>query len=114
MTDLLLLLGAGAGSFYLLWVLYLAVMNAARARDAGTLTKPALALAMPVLGLGYLLDALVNLTVCTVLFLELPREVLVTGRVSRLQKGTGKRAAIARWMCANLLDPFDPSGCHCK
>jgi len=41
----------GFGSMYVLWVFYLAVMNLKRARDAGTLTKPALVLGMPVLNL---------------------------------------------------------------
>lgn len=100
---------------YLLWFLYLGVMNLKRAYDAGTLPETAYCLGLPLLGIGYLYDALMNLTVMTVLMLELPRELLVTARVSRHQRcSSGWRYRIAHWMCKNLLDPFDPSGCHCK
>lgn len=112
MTTIALLLGPV--SLYILWLFYLAVMSAKRAREAGTLTRPALILATPLLWLGLLLDLLVNIVVCTVLFLEFPKELLVTARVSRLQIGDDWRSSIARWMCHHLLDPFDPSGCHCK
>jgi hypothetical protein len=100
---------------YPLWVMYLAVMNLERARDAGTLTPHARALGTPLLFLGLLVDFLYNVVVLTVLFLELPRELLVTARVSRHKKdGRGFRKALATWFCVNLLDPYDPDGCHCK
>ena len=102
-------------SMFALWHQYLAVTALMRARDAGVLTKPAEQIGKAVLALGYLADFLVNVVVCTVLFLELPREWVVTARVSRHKKsGTGYRQALATWVCVNLLDPFDPSGCHCK
>ncbi|MDE2000563.1 MAG: hypothetical protein KGI52_16730 [Burkholderiales bacterium] len=101
------------GAVYTLWVLYLASMNLIRARDAGLLPRPAYVLGLPIVGAGVLLDALVNLTVCTLLFAELPREWLVTARVTRLERGTGWRQVVASWVCHNLLDNFDPSGKHC-
>lgn len=100
---------------YPLWVFYLAVMNLQRARDAGTLTPDAKALGMPVLYLGLLLDFAFNVLVLSVLFLELPRELLVTARVTRHKfQGRGFRQQLAIWFCDNLLDPYDPDGCHCK
>ena len=101
------------GSVYALWVLYLASMNLIRARDAGLLPRAAYVLGLPIVAAGVLLDALVNVTVCTLLFAELPREWLVTERVTRLERSGGWRQVVASWVCHNLLDNFDPSGKHC-
>lgn len=111
----LLLIPAGVVVVYTLWVLYLAVMNLRAAQNAGTLSTAAYKLGLPVLYFGLFMDFAVNMTVCTVLFLELPKDLLVTARVSRHKfTGTGYRKTMATWFCAHLLDPFDPAGCHCK
>lgn len=99
---------------WLLFVFYAAVMSLKRARDDGRMSWSMKAMALPALYIGLLLDIAVNVTVCTVLFLELPRELLVTSRLTRHAQGAGWRSAIARWICVNLLDALDPSGCHCK
>ncbi len=105
----------GFAGMYLLWVLYLAVMNLCKARDAGRLSKTAYILGYPLLLAGLFTDFLMNMTVMTVVMMEFPKEWLVTPRVIRHKfHGTGYRKKIAEWLCKNLLDPFDPSGCHCK
>lgn len=101
-------------SIYVLWIFYLAVMNLKRAKDAGTMTKTALILGYPIAIVGYLFDILVNIFVITLVFIELPHEWTVTARLSRLKNTSGWRASMANWFCKNLLDQFDPSGCHCK
>jgi hypothetical protein len=101
-------------SLYVLWVYFLAVMALERVDDITPLTGAVRAFALCVLLPGYLLDAVVNLTVMTVLLLDVPREWLVTARLSRLISDDGWRGRIARWFCSTLLDPFDPRGCHCK
>lgn len=113
---LITVIGYGAGSIYVLWLFYLAVMNLKRAKDAGTISKTALYLGYPLLFIGLLLDMLVNTIVMSALLLELPRwnEILVTGRISRHAQQGGWRGDIARWLCESLLDRFDPSGVHCK
>lgn len=99
---------------YPLWILYLAVMNLQGAYKAGRLTSTAYYLGLPALGFGYLYDFVINIVVMTPLMFELPKEWLVTARVSRHQRtGKGYRYRIAHWMCKHLLDPFDASGCHC-
>jgi hypothetical protein len=103
--------GIGFGATYALWIFYLAVMNLKRAKDAGLLSKTAMALGYPVLIVGYLLDCFVNVFVMTFLLLELPRETTVTSRLKRHNKGTGWRKAVAAWV-EPLLDPYDPSGDH--
>lgn len=102
------------GAVYLLWFFYLAVMNLARARDNHTLTKPALYLGTPLFIIGYALDVAVNILVMTLLFLELPKEWTVTGRVKRhIYHSTGWREKVASWFCHHLLNAFDPDGKHC-
>lgn len=102
----------GFGSIYTLWIFYLAVMNLKRTRDAGLLTKTAMALGYPVLFVGYILDCFVNVTVMTILLLELPKETTVTARLKRHNdNSSGWRKSVAIW-AEPLLDPFDPSGNH--
>lgn len=104
---------AGFASFYLLWILYLAVMNLQRARDNGTITRPAYRLGLPLLYVGLLVDCLVNVIPVSVLFLELPRECLVTQRLTRHANSVDSwRKRLALWFANNLLDTFDPSGRH--
>ncbi len=100
---------------YLLWLYYLAVMSLKGARDNGRLTAWGKFFGYPILFTGYVIDIVANLTVMTLLMVELPHEFVVTERVARhLLTGAGYRYAIAKWFCSNLLDPYDPSGCHCK
>ena len=99
-------------ALWLLWVFYLAVMSLKRAKDAGQLSKTALVLGAPVLWIGYLLDAFVNITLMTIVLMEFPKEILVTDRLIRHSKATsGWRLKVVYWF-QPLLDPFDPSGRH--
>lgn len=98
---------------YALWVFYLAVMNLKRARDADKLGRVAYILAMPVLGIGLLLDLVANVAVMTIVLLEPPRELTVTARLQRHKReSTGWRLRVAQWFASELLDAFDPSGVH--
>jgi hypothetical protein len=101
----------GLGSTYALWAFFLAVMSLARAKADKKLTKTALVLGYPLLVVGYVLDAFVNVFIITVFLLELPQELTVTSRLKRHNKGTGWRKAVAAW-AEPLLDPYDPSGDH--
>ena len=112
MIDLLTIALALILAIGLLWVFYLAVMNLKRAKDAGQLSKTALVLGAPVLWIGYLLDAFVNITLMTIVLLEFPKEILVTDRLIRHSKATsGWRLKVVYWF-QPLLDLFDPSGRH--
>jgi len=103
---------ASVGASYALWGMYVLVMGLKRARDAGTLSRIAYVLGVPILVAGYLLDFLVNVGPCTLLFLEPPRETTVTARLKRHAKKDTWRGRLARWFAAHLLDAFDPSGRH--
>lgn len=104
-----------AASLYVLWVLYLAVMSLARARDAGTLSRSAKILGYPLLAVGVVFNVAVNWILLSIVFLEVPRESMFTHRVTRhCLHGTGWRHRLACWICHDLLDAFDPSGKHCR
>lgn len=93
------------------WVYYVAIVGLYRARD--TLGMPAKVMTYMGALIGVPLDILLNL-VASVLLCDLPREVTLSQRLSRLNNTGGWRGDVARWVCAELLDPFDPRGAHCK
>lgn len=101
-------------SIPLTWSWYLSVMHLKSARNRGMLTWPAKALGYPWLVVGVVIDVLFNLIVGSLIFVEVPRELLFTSRVSRLNDRDDWRGRLARWFCRELLDPFDPAGRHCK
>lgn len=102
-------------AIYVTLTMYWAIMNFARARAAGTLPPWAFRIGYPLLLAGYLMDFLLNVVVVSWILLEVPRELLVTARLSRhIKSGTGWRKSVATWVCHNLLDWADPKGCHCR
>lgn len=114
--DLFIIIGLYAAisfvTVYALWIFYLAVMNLKRVRDQNKLTKTALYLGLPVLWTGFVLDAVVNIFVVSVMLLEVPKELLVTSRFKRHNASpSGWRKKVVTWF-EPLLDPFDPDGNH--
>ncbi len=99
-------------AFYVLWILYLAVMNLKRVKDAQGLHPVVRALGTPVLYIGWVLDTLLNWFVLTVILLEFPKETTITARLKRHNKySTGFRKKVAEKFEV-LVDAFDPSGDH--
>lgn len=98
---------------FLFWGLYVLVMGLYRAKLDGRLSRSARILGAPYLLVGYAMDVFCQMTLATALFMEWPRELLVTARLKRHLAGSGWRYEIAKWMCDALLDPFDPTGAHC-
>lgn len=109
-TALYLVLGALGFSFFT-WGAYLSAMSLIRER--GVLSWQTKLFAYPLVAIGITADFLTNVVIGTVLFLELPREYLLTIRLDRLLERDDFRGAIARWLCRYMLDPFDPKGRHC-
>jgi len=101
---------------YLFWVLYVAIMGAYRAHLDGRLIGFAKVLAYPLVIVGFVTDALCHYTLATILFADLPekKEYLVTSRLQRyISNKEGWRYKVAKYICDNLLDIFDPRGEHC-
>lgn len=110
-----------AGFLYLFWVMYIFIMGLYRAYLMNRLTPLMLALGSPFVLLGGLMDVFSNMTIASVLCLDVPREWLVTKRFEKYIRysptSTGLtlwRYRVAKWVCDNLLDPFDPDGNHCN
>ena len=100
---------------WVFWYAYILVMGLYRAQLQGRLKGFVFVLALPAVILGYVMDIVCNLTLASVLFLDPPRQWLVTKRLQSYIKdcpGTW-RGRLAAWVCHNLLDYFDPTGRHC-
>lgn len=104
---------------YFTWGMYLAAMNLIREKEG--LRWETKVFAYPLVIVGILMDFLLNVTVCTLLFLEVPKEWLVTARLQRhlytmkdVNSAVTWRQKIALWVCSHLLDPFDARGFHCR
>lgn len=100
-----------------LWILYLANTSLQRAHDEEKMSPWGYLGALIVYYLFIAVDTLVNLTLFSLLVLDLPRERLVTDHMIRiLSNPTEKRwrRQICEFICKHFLDAFDPSGCHCR
>lgn len=113
MIVLWYLLGA-AVLVWLTWGAYVAIMHMDLRRDElGTAAK---VFGYPWLWLGLVLDAALSVFVGTLVFLDPPRELLLTARLKRYINTSpvgSWRERLASWICTNLLDPFDKRGDHC-
>lgn len=114
MIELALTIVAGYGLAVATWLFYLAVMHLKPHRDA--LHPIARAHAYALLGVGLVLDFVLNVLIGSILFAKPPQDWLLTGRLQRYIRDPGEKAwrrALAAWICRHLLDQFDPSGNHC-
>lgn len=112
---ILVVFALGLLSTAALWVQYLAVMHLEAARDAGKLPDATLPYAKAVLYFGLFWDFSYNIIFATIIFLDFPREWVVTSRLERYKYGSGTaawRLKLTNWFASVLLDPFDPSGLH--
>ena len=101
-------------SVWLLWTFYVAIMHLLKVHQAGNLKGLTRVFGYPVLLVGVILDTVVNWFVASIMFLEIPKEFLVTTRLQRHWKNDPKswRGKLARSISNLLLDQFDPSGDH--
>ena len=89
-------------------------MNLYIANQKGLIPNTIKPFAYLILAFGALVDLIMNLTLFTVIFMDFPREVLVTKRLKRYIKSyVGWRLKLASWICSNLLNPFDKNNNHC-
>jgi len=112
MTDIFIILAA----LYACWMLYVLVMGLYRAHQKGRIPRwsATWVLGMPIVAVAYAANAVLNVTLASVVFLDAPRELQVTGRLKRYMDGPdGWRRRAADWVCTHLLDPLAPDGDHC-
>lgn len=96
------------------WGFYVLVMGIYRAHLSGRMTPLVTVLSLPFVVVGILMDVVANVFIATLVFAELPREWLVTTRLTRyVRTKEGWRYRVSAWVCDALLDLFDPTGNHC-
>lgn len=111
MTALLYIV-SGYIIIVLTWIYYLAAMKLIRHRDQLHPVAKAHGYLF-VIAPGLIYDAFLNLFIATLIFVDLPKEVLLTARLKRYKRGSdGWRKTFALWICEHLLDQFDEGG-HC-
>ena len=97
---------------YLFFILYVASMAMIRAHAENKLNGVLWVLCLPFVAFSLVYDVIHNLTLFTLLFAELPRELTVTDRLKRHATQHTMRGKVARWLDSILLAPFDHTGSH--
>lgn len=96
---------------YVFYLLFVVTMGAKAAWP--NLTVIPRTLLVPAALVAVVMDVIFNLIPATIIFLNLPRELLFTQRLDRYEEeGSGWRYRIAIWICQNMLNPFQQGG-HC-
>jgi len=94
------------------YILYLAAINCVAHQDS--VKGSAWLLVGPTVLVMVVVDLLMNITLATLLFVDWPRELLVTSRLKRYKAGQdGLRKSVATWVCESFLNPFAPDKKHC-
>lgn len=91
---------------------YIYVMGLKRARDNDQLHWSVYPFAVPTVVIMLPFYFLLNITVGSLLFLELPRTLQFTARCQRHMHKDTWRGKQARFWCRRFLDPFEEGG-HC-
>ena len=114
LQNLTYLTALSLASLYALWILYVLVMGFYRAQLGWRLKGLSLVLAAPFVIVGAVLDAVVQITLATLVFRDPPRHWLLTSRLQAyIRHGSGWRHDWSQSICHWLLDPYDPTGSHC-
>ena len=99
---------------YAFWCAYVLVMGIYRAHLSQRLVGLNKAMALPVVAVAYAMDVAANWIIAPLVFLDWPREALVTARLIRYKRtDTGWRNRLATFICEHLLNVFDPTEDHC-
>lgn len=120
---------------WVFWHGYIHAMGLYRAKLQGRLVGLPLVLSLPVIAVTFILDALLQFTVASLVFWRWPEglkltkrefkgvsvpwiagDVFVTHRLRRYiaaGPSLGWRFKVADVICYRLTDPFDPTGAHC-
>jgi hypothetical protein len=98
---------------YLFFIIYVASMNMIRAHKENKLNGYLWALCLPFVGFAWLYDLLHNMIHASLIFIELPKQLLVTDRIKQHINDSDYRGELSRFLCEKILSPFDYSGNHC-
>jgi len=113
-SQFLLYIAYTLGFLWIFWGFYVLVMGLYRAHLQQRLQGFVQVLAFPFVLVGWVMDVLANVFIASIIFVELPKELLVTDRLQRYKTTSfGYKYNLSCFICENLLDVFDPSGDHC-
>ena len=101
-------------TLWALWILYVAMMNIDRAMEIKELPLQAKLLVYPTKFVFDFVEIVANSFVCTLIFLDLPKEFTVSDRLRRYyekQEQAGWRMVLVNFV-KPMLDPFDHKGPH--
>ena len=101
-------------TLWALWVLYIAMMNIKRVEATQAMPLRVKILVYPTIVVFELVEIVANVFVCSIIFLDWPREVRVSDRLRRYwvkPEKYGWRLHIVKFL-KPMLDPFDPAGPH--
>lgn len=90
---------------------YTSVMAFRLAKKENKLTGASKFFGYQILFVGLIIDVIFNVIIGTMVFLELPKEALFTGRCERWLHNEEWRGKVARWFCRELLNVFDKDHC---
>jgi hypothetical protein len=97
---------------YIFFIIYVASIGMIDAYKAKKLNWLLLVLSFPFVAVCWLIDVAHNVTLFSIIFWELPRELTLTNRLKRHVLEDTKRGKLARWIAETILNPFDASGSH--
>jgi len=97
---------------YVFFILYVASMAMIRAHAEEKLNGVLWVLCVPFVAFALAVDILHNLTLFSLIFWEVPKELTVTDRLKRHIDEKYWRGGLARWMATTLLNSFDHTGNH--
>lgn len=100
---------------YGLFLYYLAYVTLIQAKKVGTfdqLRPYVKVICWSILITAGVLDFLFNVIIGSVLFLDIPRELMFTSRCERHMSKQDWRGSLARWFCRSWLNPFTANHCH--
>ena len=97
---------------YLFFIMYVASMGMIRAHAEKKLNGVLWVLCLPFVAVSIVLDFINNMTVFSIIYFEVPRELVVTDRMKRHAKGAGWRKSLSCWFGNTILNAFDHTGSH--
>lgn len=97
---------------YVFFIMYVSSMSMIRAHREGKLNPVLWALCVPWVAISWVIDVIHNLTLFTILYAELPRQLTVTKRLKRHVTQHTFMGKFSRWLAETILNPFDLTGNH--
>lgn len=104
----------GIVGFFVLWFFFINVMTWRKYEaKIPKIIKPLLYVLAAV---GYVIDVIFNIVYGSVMFLELPKQLTLSERLSEIlrRKSRGYKYKLAYFLCSKMIEPWDYNHCGLK